>query len=311
MTAAGKFRRSILLFMSASLLFLDASAARAGVTPTTVWHVTQGGAGERNGESWENAFGEAEFPAAIVSAGPGGEFWVARGVYRPAIPGNVASVTEAERQKSFALKSGVAIYGGFVGNEAASADRNPVANVTVLTGDLARDDARDANGVTATSDDIAGSNSFHVVIGSGTDASAVLDGFVVTAGNADGIDPFTPTGSGGGMYLDAAGPTVANCTFSGNSSAGFGGGVYACNGSSPTVTNCIFSGDNANCGGGMFNYENCYSIVTNCTFSANSASGLGGGDVQFHKQSDSHKQFNRRELHLLGQQGRRTRRRHG
>lgn len=307
MTAAGKFRRSILLFLSASLLFLDASAARAGVTPTTVWHVTPGGAGSRDGTSWENAFGEAEFPAAVVSAGPGGEFWVAKGVYRPAIPENAAGVTTEERKKSFVLKSGVAIYGGFAGNEAASADRNPVANVTVLTGDLARDDARDANGVTATSGDIVGSNSFHVVVGSGTDASAVLDGFVVTAGNADGgaagaiLELFN---SGGGMYLDAAGPTVANCTFSGNNAIGFGGGISArdgsaptvtdctfsgnnalglgggisaCNGSAPTVTNCVFSGNNASCGGGMFNFTNCYSTVTNCTFSANSAGNVGGG----------------------------------
>lgn len=275
MTAAGKFRRSILLFMSASLLFLDASAAMAGVAPTTVRHVTQGGAGERNGESWANAFGEAEFPTAIVSAGPGGEFWVAKGVYRPAIPENAASITEAERQKSFVLKSGVAIYGVFAGNEAASADRNPVANVTVLTGDLARDDARDANRVTVTSDDIVGSNSCHVVIGSGTDASAVLDGFVVTAGHADEDDP--SLACGGGMYADMGSPTVANCTFSGNSAASYGGGIYNYNGSHSNVTNCIFSGNNATYGGGgMFNNVECSPTVENCTFSGNTAIGGGG-----------------------------------
>ncbi|MGB2705541.1 MAG: right-handed parallel beta-helix repeat-containing protein, partial [Candidatus Omnitrophota bacterium] len=43
---------------------------------------------------------------------------------------------------------------------------------------------------------------------------------------------------GGGMYNDGNHPTVANCTFSGNT-ADWGGGMYNYYGSSPTVSNCI------------------------------------------------------------------------
>ena len=61
-------------------------------------------------------------------------------------------------------------------------------------------------------------------------------------------------------------PTVANCTFSGNSAAHYGGGMYNA-GSSPTVTNCTFSGNSASHdGGGMFNHAGSSPDVTNCIF---------------------------------------------
>jgi hypothetical protein len=69
-------------------------------------------------------------------------------------------------------------------------------------------------------------------------------------------------------------PTVAACTFTGNTALNSGGGMHN-NGSSPLVTNCGFSGNSATLGGGMFN-DNSIATVTNCMFSGNSA-GNGGG----------------------------------
>jgi len=127
-------------------------------------------------------------------------------------------------------------------------------------------------------------NSYHVVTGSGTDETAVLDGFTVTA--ACGA-PY-----GGGMCNEQGSPTVNNCIFVANSGSYNGSGGGMCNiGSSPTVTNCAFIGNAASWpgGGGMANYNGSNPILTNCVFIGNTANsrmynngageGNGGGMV--------------------------------
>ena len=47
-------------------------------------------------------------------------------------------------------------------------------------------------------------NSYHVVVGSGTDSTAVLDGFTITAGNASGSN--TATTQGAGLYNSSGSP---------------------------------------------------------------------------------------------------------
>ncbi|MGA2499091.1 MAG: choice-of-anchor D domain-containing protein [Tepidisphaeraceae bacterium] len=138
------------------------------------------------------------------------------------------------------------------------------ANATILSGDI---------GAAGDNSD----NSYHVVVGSGTDRTAVLDGFTISDGNANGDS----NGEGGGMYIDAGSPTITNCTFSGNSASYNGGGMYNISSSSPTLTNCTFGGNSAQNGGGMYNVQMYDSsgnlpMPANCTFSGNTA-GLGGG----------------------------------
>ena len=82
-----------------------------------------------------------------------------------------------DRSATFQLIDGVSIYGGFAGSEASLGERDWETNETILSGDLLRDDGPD---FTNNSD-----NSFHVVTGSGTDGTAILDGFTITAGNDD------------------------------------------------------------------------------------------------------------------------------
>ncbi|UCE60917.1 MAG: right-handed parallel beta-helix repeat-containing protein, partial [Phycisphaerales bacterium] len=117
-------------------------------------------------------------------------------------------------------------------------------------------------------------NSYHVVTADGTDATAVLDGFTVTGGNADAAA--YSHSYGGGMYNESGSPTVTNCTFSGNSAATHGGGMYNYNNSIPTVINCVFTGNTSPHGGGMYNYYESSPTVANCTFSGNSADSGGG-----------------------------------
>ncbi len=226
------------------------------------YYVTQNGGGTKSGASWGNALGEAEFITALQNASGGDEFWVAAGAYRPSLTAN--------RCVSFVLKNGVALYGGFDGTETALAARDWRNNVTVLTGDLeGDDDVTNVNGITESFLNIAGSNSETVVTGSGTDATAVLDGFTVCGGDGGTDD------SGAGMLNDGGSPTVANCTFCGNA-AGYGGGMYN-DGGSPGITDCTFSGNSASYGGGMVNISGSSPVIRGCTFSGNAANHYGAG----------------------------------
>jgi|GEM_PF-1716943 len=256
---------TLLFSLGLGMTGLPVSALSGSAAEAAVKYVTPGGAGAKNGSSWANAYGEAEFPAAIQSATAGDEFWVAAGAYRPSVT-NDADAT-------FTLKNGVALYGGFAGTETARTGRNPSANVTVLTGDLANDDAGKVNGVTVSADQIQGTNSKTVVTADNsiTDTT-VLDGFTVTAGSNTG------TGDGGGMRNNGGSPTITNCTFAGNT-ADYGGGMYN-NSGNPTVTNCTFSGNRTGFGGGGMGSDGTSSLtVTGCVFFGNTATGGYGGGL--------------------------------
>jgi len=182
--------------------------------------------------------------------------------------------TEA-RGATFSLVNGVALRGGYAGPGAENPDARDVGLYeTVLTGDLLGNDGADFAGNEE--------NAFNVMTGSGTDASAALDGFTVTAGNANG--PVTGALNwmrGAGMWNEAGSPTVTDCWFLANRAESHGGGMYNRNGSSPVVTNCVFEGNVAFDGnaGGMFNYDGSHATVVGCQF-LNNTSGEEGGAVQ-------------------------------
>ncbi len=73
---------------------------------------------------------------------------------------------------------------------------------------------------------------------------------------------------------DIPGPTITNCTFSGNSAVK-GGGMCNKN-SNPTLINCTFSNNPAEYGGGVCNFSS-NPKLTNCTFSENLTYKAGGG----------------------------------
>lgn len=94
---------------------------------------------------------------ALTNAASGDEIWVGAGTYEP--------TTGTDRNATFQLKNGVAVYGGFAMTETQRSQRNPAANVTRLSGDLL------GNDVGFTHND---ENSYHVVTGA---SGATLDGF--------------------------------------------------------------------------------------------------------------------------------------
>ncbi len=228
----------------------------------SIIYVNGGALGANNGASWGNAYTTLAAALAGVPTTPANacaEIWVAQGTYKPTTPSG--------RDATFTLKNNVAIYGGFTSGQTSLGQRkaNPATNNTVLSGDLNGDDgANFANN---------GDNSYHVVTGSSTNSSAILDGFKITAGNASVQD--APTDRGGGMYTAGGSPSVTNVLFSGNS-AWYGGGMYSESSSNPTLTNVAFMSNTASSAGGGLGIANSSATLTNVIFSGNSASSAGG-----------------------------------
>ncbi len=205
--------------------------------------------GNNDGTSWNDAFTDLQNALALTSAG---ELWVAAATYLP--------TSGVDRTAAFQLKNGVSLYGGFAGTETALGERDVIANPTILSGEIGAPGIAD--------------NSYHVVTGSGTDGTALLDGFIVSGGNADGSGT---DDDGAGMLNVGGSPTVNSVIFAGNSAFANGGAVANMSGSSPTLTNCLFEGNDGQNGGGVYNLTNSSPVLTNVTFYGNAAGSGGGG----------------------------------
>ncbi|MEZ0484434.1 putative Ig domain-containing protein [Fibrella aquatica] len=225
----------------------------------TIRYVRPIAIGNGSGTSWTNA--SSNLQAMIDASASSDQVWVAAGIYKPG--GNA----NTNRSISFVMKNGVAIYGGFVGNETLLTQR-PVINPT--TGQPSSTTLSGEIGSAGTTD-----NSYHVVNNdqTGIDNTAVLDGFVITGGDAAGENGNAR--AGGGMLNVLTSPTVRNCSFQANTATTSGGGMY--NGdANPRMTNCSFQANIAVVGGGMCTVGG-NPILTNCSFQANAGSDSGGG----------------------------------
>jgi len=236
-------------------------------------YVDADASGGNDGTSWANAY--TYFQDALADANSAAkpvEIRVAEGIYKP---DQGVGITPGDRTATFQLKNGVAIRGGYAGfGEPDPNARDVELYETILSGDLAGNDVDVNEPTDLVYEPTRAENSYHVVMGSDTDETAILDGFIISGGNANGTGP---TERGGGMFNIGSRATVTNCTFSGNAAIGDGGAVYNA-GSSPTVTNCTFNGNRGYYGGGMYNGASSPTL-TNCTFAGNSAGGGGGGGM--------------------------------
>jgi len=260
-----------------------------------------------DGTSWATAFHDLQDALAIAAAGD--EIRVAQGIYRP-------DRGTGDRTATFRLISGVSILGGYAGvvmpdnRDARDVGLYP----TLLSGDLNGDDgpllledfaacvtgagvpvapgceAFDLDGDNdvdigdALDGDLPpflfhnnyGENSYHVLTGSGTDTTTVLDGVVISGANADGECPYD---QGGGMYNIGGSPTLRDCTFVGNSARG-GAGMANVSESHPALIDCQFTGNTTDTwvgGSGMFNFGSSPTL-TGCSFT-NNATRFEGGAV--------------------------------
>ncbi len=223
----------------------------SGTVQADIIYVDADAAGAGDGSSWADAYNFLQDALAAVITGD--EIRIAQGIYKP---DQGAAVAAGDRTATFQLVVGVTVKGGYAGFGEPNPDARDIDTYkTILSGDLAGNDGPGfANNA---------ENSYHVVTGSGTDATGVLDGVTITAGNANGVDIY---GDGSGMYNDQGSPTLKDCTFSDNwASSGGGGGMYNGNSSSPGLTDCTFIG---NWPDGMDNYDSSPTL-DNCTFTGN------------------------------------------
>jgi predicted outer membrane repeat protein len=287
------FRKNALIIFL--ILFVLAFIA-LGVTPAHaagIRYAKPAASGNGDCLSWANA---CTLQTALTGATSGDEVWATAGAHKP--------TTDTNRSATFQLNSSVALYGGFAGTETSRSQRNPVTSLTILSGDIDNNDSQQpviTNLTTVTGNT---TNSYHVVTGAVDATGATLDGFTITAGNADGIDPdiYCPD-CGGGMFNDFSNLTLKDVTFSGNSASRSGGGLYSAyvnpiltnvtfnnnaaseagggmynDLSSATLVNVIFNGNSAHDGGGIYN-EYSSPTLANVTFSFNTATGGNGGGM--------------------------------
>ncbi len=204
-----------------------------------VIYVDAGASGAGDGSSWADAFTSVQ--AGLDAAAAGDQVWVAAGRY----------------VENIRLVDGVALYGGFGGDEDAAtfdlAERDFGVKETILDGNQAR------SVVTAT----------HL-----THEATRIDGFTITNGYS--------SYAGGGVYLEYSSPTIANNEIRGNSARRHGGGLLLVS-SHPTIANNLITGNSAASddgeGGGLYLSASSATIVNN-TIAGNSAVGRdarGGG----------------------------------
>jgi hypothetical protein len=276
--------------------------------------------GSHNGSSWCNAY--VELQPALASAISGTTIRVADGVYHPDPTGlpNPRSAT-FQLENAVALEGGYAgcgapnpnvrntnpsatiFSGDILGNDPSGNEFRDCCNATYLPGcpdaacaaavcaqhslccDIQWEQicAETAQTACAALCDSRDDNSYHVVTGSATDATAVLDGVIITLGSADVPTFPSEDAKGAGMYAQGGSPTIRNCLFRGNDARELGGGLYARNGG-PQVTSCTFEDnrsrnyntEGAASGAGAC-VENGNPAFTGCTFTANTVDVFGQG----------------------------------
>ena len=228
--------------------------ARAGTCPHGIIYVDAAApAVGATGANWATAFPDLQ--AALACAEPGDQVWVAGGLYKP--------TAGADRGISFVLESGVAVYGGFAGTETQLSQRQPSvtpgsANVSELSGDV---------GVVGNGLD----NSNHVVVGSGTNATAILDGFLIRRGRDD-------NGAGAGLLVDGGSPTLRLLRCQQNFALN-GGGMAVRGGASPRISDVTFAQNTTGTSGGGLYVLQSSPVLERVTFDDNRSLDIGGGGL--------------------------------
>lgn len=245
-------------FAPLAALLLCLSLFSSNESQSRTLHVSKSGDGS-DGLTWESAY-NAISDALAVSASAD-EIWVASGTY----------------QETIRLMEGVALYGGFAGNEA--------------TGEFELRDWESHETIV----DASGFNDTAVVMGDLTH----VDGFTITGGHAK---------LGGGVRIKNATASVLNCRIVKNRVekltryencwfyccfsciqypvcytycdeiiyGGNGGGILVDN-SDVVLLDCIVESNNASLGGGIHSGTDSNLFVINCRVSMNAASEEGAG----------------------------------
>lgn len=246
-----------------------------------VYFVDGGAAAGGDGLSWATAWNNLQY--AIDSVTAPAHLWVKEGTYRPDSHPNGGS---GSQEVHFSLKNNVTLYGGFAGTETRVTQRDYRNRVTLLEGDLNGDDVRSGEGSGLVQNNYS-DNLFHLFYhpaASGLNLTAVLDGFTLAGGAAQGAG--AGQNYGGALYSSGCSPTFRNVVFRFNQAADRGGAIYLENGSDSVFYNCVLSrnlltGAVNTLGGGIY-HENSRATFINTVFYGNYAglsTGQDGGSV--------------------------------
>lgn len=221
-------------------------------------YVDANATGANDGSTWEDAY--TDLQEALGAALEDDEIWVAAGTY---VPGT-------DTLDYFQLVEGVRLYGGFAGTETSEGERDPEANVTILSGDV---NADDVPGDSLSRLD----NVFHVLLADSTITNAtILDGFTISGGQSvlAGVDGIIRD-SGAGLLSEGS-PIVSNCIFTQNS-ASRGGALFAqgSDASSIKILDCEFTDNHAAFGGGVMFIGLVGGLIDNCSFENNTVDASG------------------------------------
>ncbi|MGB0430646.1 MAG: T9SS type A sorting domain-containing protein [Bacteroidia bacterium] len=230
--------------MQKKLLLLTVLIAIAITSYAKTIYVDIDAKGGNNGNNWNNAY--TDLQDAISASKDGDEIWVAEGVY---VPGNSTS-------DFFRMKSGVSIFGGFMGKETAQAQRNPLEYKSVLSGEIG----------TADKDD----NIKRIMVISDLSKQIVVSGFTISDGYAEDF-------IASGVEIEASSPIFTWCTFENNTNLGgfsSGAAVTISNfdgEASPQFINCVFRNNECSVIGGAVHNSGDVSVFANCLFDGNKA----------------------------------------
>ena len=260
----------------------------------TIYRVTAEATTGGDGSSWENAITLTE---ALSRAKAGDEIWV-KG-YED-ITGHIYKAPEG----GFVLPSGVAMYGGFAGDETIKNDlptgrhKYQMKYQTALVGDIGTNDKASQQLIIYPENTTRNDNATHVLtlqMGVTQDNTndgnkpTIVSGFLIAAGNAKGVNT-SANGRGGGIYVvnnsnDGNAQSrffrISQCNFANNYGMR-GGAIYvdnSCTNQQSAISYCsIFNnvagkrGASENEGGGM--WIDGTATVYNCNINNNTNGGI-------------------------------------
>ena len=271
----------------------------------------------RDGSSWRLALQDVQMAIDQLYARQViGEVWVAGGTYYPTttFTDETGAKGNTERHRSFVMRSGISVYGGFRGqtgdegiNNSTTRPRDPnhpdadwaFVNRTIFSGDIDRNDEAQKgwrwNANSQSWEQYYGRNSYHVVWFASEGfyerttqyepvaakplvVETTLDGVTITGGSANYGERGESTRMGAGVYLVERG-VVSNCIIYQNYALTRGGGVMMNNGGT-LLNSLVFRNASPGVqvrngvGGGIYIWGD--GIVSRTTVTNNTAR-VGGG----------------------------------